>query len=327
MDEQIDLSKKSNYSKFKELLYSLINSERDKWYSFLYDIFIALIAIFSIIPLITLNQSPFIDMLNKLHWYFIGIFIFDYFFRWYLSTVKYNRGRKSYLYYPFSTWAIVDFLAIFPSLIGLEITQAFISLRLLRLTRIFPRIDNGFKFIFRSVFTYWRVLFLIFITFAIVVFIGGIFIFVVENEKNPEITDYWDSVWFVFVTITTIGFGDIYPYTSAGRVFAIIFYLIGLSYLSLVTATIVAGFQKQISEFRQSVERTNFNSKSKLYKKLFRDNKIDNEINKNLFSMREPYYNFKEKFEIEEEYVTFKEGKLDFTNYKDEKNENKEKEK
>ena len=59
---------------------------------------------------------------------------------------------------------------------------------------------------------------------------------------DPKIATFWDGIWLAFVTGATVGYGDVYPTTTASRIVAIVAVLIGWALLSLFTANIVAMF-------------------------------------------------------------------------------------
>ena len=59
---------------------------------------------------------------------------------------------------------------------------------------------------------------------------------------DPKIATFWDGMWLAFVTGATVGYGDVYPTTTASRIVAIVAVLIGWALLSLFTANIVAMF-------------------------------------------------------------------------------------
>jgi hypothetical protein len=56
---------------------------------------------------------------------------------------------------------------------------------------------------------------------------------------------FWDGVWWAVVTVTTVGYGDIYPKTVAGRAVGMTLMLVGIGFLSVLTATIASRFVKQ----------------------------------------------------------------------------------
>ncbi len=75
------------------------------------------------------------------------------------------------------------------------------------------------------------ILFLITITAAVLVEIF-------ESHHNNQFQNIWDSVWWVLVTITTVGYGDKIPVTPAGKILGILVMLVGIAALSVVTATL-----------------------------------------------------------------------------------------
>ena len=56
---------------------------------------------------------------------------------------------------------------------------------------------------------------------------------------------FWDGVWWAVVTVTTVGYGDVYPTTVGGRIVAIVLMLTGIGFLAVLTATISSRFVKQ----------------------------------------------------------------------------------
>jgi voltage-gated potassium channel len=55
----------------------------------------------------------------------------------------------------------------------------------------------------------------------------------------------WDGIWWAFVTVTTVGYGDVIPQSDVGRVIAIVVMMLGIVFFSLLTAAIAATFVKQ----------------------------------------------------------------------------------
>jgi voltage-gated potassium channel len=62
---------------------------------------------------------------------------------------------------------------------------------------------------------------------------------------TADFKSFWDGVWWAMVTVTTVGYGDVYPRTVAGRVVAICLMLVGIGFLAVLTATIASTFVKQ----------------------------------------------------------------------------------
>jgi len=79
--------------------------------------------------------------------------------------------------------------------------------------------------------------------------IGALVVEVFESGKNEQFKTFWDSVWWVFVTITTVGYGDKVPLTTAGRIISVGMMFVGIAMLSVITATISSHFvTKKIKE-------------------------------------------------------------------------------
>jgi voltage-gated potassium channel len=104
---------------------------------------------------------------------------------------------------------------------------------------------------------------------SMVLIIGSYFFFVVERGVNPGVPNYESAMWFAIVSMATVGYGDIVPYTNIGRVIAIIFILTGMGYVSLVTATLAYSF---IDLFRKESRKAS----ERLQKRSLRyDEKVD----------------------------------------------------
>ena len=75
---------------------------------------------------------------------------------------------------------------------------------------------------------------------GIIIMSGALGFHYMEAGHNPNVKSLWDSFWWTIVTITTVGYGDIYPVTTGGRILAIFLMLGGIATFSTVTALIAA---------------------------------------------------------------------------------------
>jgi voltage-gated potassium channel len=119
------------------------------------------------------------------------------------------------------------------------------SLRLLRLARLL-RLTRAGLLLSRAIQAERR---LTSSTALRIVALVTIFIVVVAGAAEAafdtgEFKNVWDGIWWATVTITTVGYGDIYPKTVAGRVIGIGVMLVGVGFLSVLTATVASYFVK-----------------------------------------------------------------------------------
>jgi voltage-gated potassium channel len=72
--------------------------------------------------------------------------------------------------------------------------------------------------------------------------IGAYTVSFFESNKNEEFSALTDAIWWVLVTMTTVGYGDKVPLTTGGRIVGIVIMFFGVALLSLFTATISSVF-------------------------------------------------------------------------------------
>jgi len=78
------------------------------------------------------------------------------------------------------------------------------------------------------------------LTTAVVIGLGAIGIFAVEHGENKSITSIGDAFWWAIVTATTVGYGDVSPVTTEGRLIAIALMVVGIGFIGVFTATITS---------------------------------------------------------------------------------------
>lgn len=80
------------------------------------------------------------------------------------------------------------------------------------------------------------------------ILVSGVLFYAVEQGTNPKVLSIGDGIWWAIVTLTTIGYGDIYPWTAAGRVIATILGLLGIGLVALPTGILASGFIRALRE-------------------------------------------------------------------------------
>lgn len=251
---------KKYFNKTRNIIADIIEPHRGKFISFFYELFMLFLVIFSIVPLMYKEGTggAFIETLRSWNIYFLIVFIVDWLLRWLTSDLRWpdhyeKHGWKQFLIYPFTIWSLIDLTAIIPSFFpGLAWFKSLRAIRILKSARISPALWTGITFVFRAIFKQWKLLAMVLTTFTFIIFIGSIILFQVEYPVNPKINNYGDAIWFTFITITTIGYGDITPITEAGKVFAGLFAIFGIINIALITGISVWAFTLEIDNYKKS---------------------------------------------------------------------------
>lgn len=199
---------------------------------------IASIVTFSIETLPNLDQD-ILKILVALELTFISIFTFEYILRYLVA----ERKTK----FVFSFWGIIDLLAILPFyLVSLGFTYNFIMLRafrLLRLVRILKlgRYSKSLSRMTLAIKIARYDLLLALATTAIMLLVASFGIYQFENPAQPDkFSSVFESLWWALATLTTVGYGDIYPITLGGRIFTGVILMIGLGIVALPAGIIAS---------------------------------------------------------------------------------------
>jgi voltage-gated potassium channel len=174
----------------------------------------------------------------------------------YLLRLWVAESRSAFV---FSFFGIIDLLAILPFYIALGVDLR--SIRIFRFLRLF----RAFKLVryskaisrFHRAFSIAReelILFLI-VTLMLLYFAAvGIYFF--ENEAQPDkFASVFDCLWWSVATLTTVGYGDVYPITVGGKIFTFVVLLLGLGFVS-VPAGLVASALSKARAMEDSVDES-----------------------------------------------------------------------
>jgi voltage-gated potassium channel len=147
-----------------------------------------------------------------------------------------------------SFWGIVDVLSILPFYLSLTINLQ--SLRILRLLRLFRVLKLGrYSRALRRLQYAWRLaqdeFLMFFVTAMILLFLAAAGIHHFEHEAQPEkFSSIFTSLWWAVCTLTTVGYGDVYPVTPGGRVFTFVILMIGLGIVAVPAGLVTSGITR-----------------------------------------------------------------------------------
>ena len=237
----------------RKRIYEIIEAaENNDKASSTYDAIMLLAIIVSIIPLGFKNSLPFFyysDLITT------TLFIFDYFLRLITADFKLqDHSAIAFVKYPFTPWAIVDLVSILPTITvlnsGFKLFRLFRIVRTLRVLRIFKafRYSKSIKII-SKVIKNSRGPLLAVCTLAICyILVSALVIFNVEADSFDTL---FDAIYWATVSLTTVGYGDIYPITTAGRIITMISSIFGIAVVALPAGVITAGYLDALNESKK----------------------------------------------------------------------------
>ncbi|MDD1757329.1 MAG: ion transporter [Methanotrichaceae archaeon] len=200
-----------------------------------YEIFIGLLAIISIIDLVLMAipsvSSSTKQVLSIIQAFLTIFFLIDFFYRFFTTQSKKNYFLRDY------GWA--DLLSCWPS-------QGLRLLRVFRLAKVYRLLKNyGSKRIISEIIDNRAemAIYIIVVLVVVVLQLGAVWeIRFEENNPDANIKTGADALWWGFVTITTVGYGDKYPTTSGGRLIGVALMVCGVGIFSTFAGFIANSF-------------------------------------------------------------------------------------
>ncbi|MBL7558792.1 ion transporter [Olleya sp. YSTF-M6] len=190
----------------------------------------------------------------------IIIFSTEYIIRIWVSDLIYPKlsPTKARLKYIFSFMGIVDLASILPFYLPFIVTLDLRIIRLLRLFRLLRvlKLNRNFKSlaVIRSVIvkTKNEILVSAILVFILLI-IASTLMFYIENKAQPEaFENIGQALWWAVATLTTVGYGDIYPITGLGKVMSAVIALLGIGFVALPTGIISSAYIEEIRNLKKS---------------------------------------------------------------------------
>lgn len=129
---------------------------------------------------------------------------------------------------------IIVAVTVIPYLLPLRALRSAYALRVLRVVRVAAYAAR----IWQTAMRQWHTPKALLIIMPVVVVTGATGVWFTESGTNSALGHYGDALWWSLVTVTTVGYGDIAPVTTTGRIIAAVLMLVGISLFGIVTANI-----------------------------------------------------------------------------------------
>ena len=209
-----------------------------------FDLFIQMLIVLSLVSfsIETLPNLPewLQPWLRGFELFCVAVFSIEYILRLAVATPR--------LSYPLSFFGIIDLVAILPYYLGFAVDLRSIrTFRLLRLFRIFKlaRYSAAAQRFHRALIIAKEELILFGCTTLILLYFAAVGIYYFESEAQPDtFGSVFHCLWWAVATLTTVGYGDVYPITVGGRIFTFLMLLIGLGVISVPAGLFAAALTK-----------------------------------------------------------------------------------
>lgn len=189
-------------------------------------------------------------------------FIIDYIFR--LWTAKYLYEGvpewKAILKYVFSLGGLIDLFSFLPEYLPIFFPGGTVAFRMVRIVRIFRLFRINYYFDSLSVITAvlknrkQQLMSSVFII-GMLMIAASLCMYSLEHEAQPDVFENaFSGIWWAASTLLTVGYGDIYPITTLGKVFGIFITFLGVGVVAIPTGIISAGFVEQYSEMKKAAQ-------------------------------------------------------------------------
>lgn len=192
----------------------------------------------------------------------VYIFTVEYILRVWSSThdPKYKGSIAGRIKYMLSPAALIDLLAFLPFYIHLAVGPGRLDLRTLRILRLlrFFRLfrltayTQSAQMIYNVFKSRFKDLLLSFVLAVFLIIIASCLLYFAEHNEQPDsFSSIPATIWWAVVTLTTTGYGDMFPHTPTGKILASTIMLIGVTFIALPPAIITAGFLDELKFYRK----------------------------------------------------------------------------
>ncbi len=206
-------------------------------------------------------SSAYKSFFNLFEFISVIVFSIEYSLRLYVSDLTYpsSSRTKSLLKFIFSPYAIIDLIAIIPFYLPflIKIDLRFIRiLRMMRFVRLFKisRYNSSLNLIWIVIKEKKSELTVTGFLAFLILLVASFLMFHVEGNVQPEkFPNLFSSFWWAISTLTTVGYGDVYP-TGVGKIIGAFISVLGIGVVALPTGIIGSGFMEKIGNKKHDSE-------------------------------------------------------------------------
>jgi voltage-gated potassium channel len=222
---------------------------------------------------VTLESIPDVEAAHAQAFYWfevitVAAFSVEYFLRLWCAVEDEDLqypGRSPFVIrirYFFSAYALIDLLAVLPFYLVITSTMGAVDMRFLRCVRLLrilklTRYSSAFEILVTTCKENFRPLAAAFFVLLTVMLLAAMGMYFFERHAQPvAFRSIPDSMWWAVSTLTTVGYGDVTPVTTAGKIFGALITIIGVGMVALPTGILASGYstQSQLRSERYQLE-------------------------------------------------------------------------
>jgi voltage-gated potassium channel len=252
------------YQRIKRIVFEVIQPSadpggHDRIASRIFDNVILTLIVFSVLSVFICTFSIpdwLFRILIRIEFISVIIFTIEYALRIWTANLLYPnlnpvRARIRYITSPL---AIIDLIAILPFLLPILHTYNLVGVRVFRLVRILRVFKlNRYSDALASIGKVFRskaqqMIASTFLVFMVLI-LASLLIFYAEHDAQPDqFKNAFSGLWWAVATLTTVGYGDIYPVTPLGRFFGAVIAILGIGMVAVPTSILSAGFMEALEK-------------------------------------------------------------------------------
>lgn len=210
-------------------------------------------------------EAKYGTLLLDIEAFTVATFLIDYLLRVWTSQCLHPEltAWQALRKYAFSFMGIVDLLSFLPYYLPVFFPDGAVAFRMLRVVRIFRifRINayyDSLNVITEVIVGKKQQLFSSVFIILVLMIASSLCMYSLENQAQPEVfSNAFSGIWWAASTLLTVGYGDIYPITPAGKMFGIFITFLGVGMVAIPTGIISAGFVDQYSRIKRMSEYGN----------------------------------------------------------------------
>lgn len=210
----------------------MLNSSQPKLE--LFDLVVTVLSIY-VLGALALDTFTTLDqevskLINSFDYLICAVFFFEFWYRLFTAENKWEYLK----------WGWIDLLSSIPMIDAFRTARIFRIVRVIRIIKAYRSVQQLLTFLFhnRVKGTFASAI----LTAVLMLIFSAIAILKVETSPESNIKTAEDAIWWAFVTITTVGYGDKYPVTTEGRIVAAILMTVGVGLFGTFTAYVSSWF-------------------------------------------------------------------------------------